>query len=67
MVRFNEDVLAELITRDGKILIRKSIPITFQIARKMIDICEARLKAKETALGLHLEALTLSMELKEKF
>ena len=65
MVRLNQDIVAELITPDGKIFIRKSIPITFKIARKMIDICEGRLKVKEKALALHLKALSLSIQLNQ--
>ena len=39
----DEDVVAKLTTKDGAILIRKSMPETFEIARKLIDLSEKRL------------------------
>ena len=43
----DEDILAKLTTKDGVIFIRKSIPETFEIARKLIDISEKRLKEEQ--------------------
>ena len=46
----NEDVVGELITEDGKVFLRKSIPETFDIARKMLEICRQRLEKEEKEL-----------------
>jgi len=41
---WEEDVIGMLETKDGKVYLRRSILETFEIARKMIDICEKRLQ-----------------------
>ena len=40
----DEDILAKLTTRDGLVFIRKSVPETLTIARKLIDLTEKRLE-----------------------
>ena len=45
--RPDEDVKGYLKTPDGLVILRVSIPETFEIAQKMLEILKARLEAKK--------------------